>query len=183
MAKAVLQKEWYTLVAPGIFDKQEVGTTPAEESELVGGRTIKVNLKDLMPSTSKYYMDVYLQVEEVEGDTAQTRIAGHDISNEYLSKMIRRYSNRVDAVEDVQTADGETVRVKLVATTIRKTNSATVKDLRKEMIDVVEEQAADLSLAQFMKRIFAGDLQDEVEDAARQIYPLRELEVRKTEVK
>ncbi|MFB6216868.1 MAG: hypothetical protein ABEJ72_07875 [Candidatus Aenigmatarchaeota archaeon] len=33
-----------------------------------------------------------------------------------------------------------------------------------------------------MDAIFSGELQSEVEDAAQEIYPLREVEVRKTEV-
>lgn len=182
MAKAVLQKNWYELVAPEIFDNEVVADTPAEEADMVLGRRVKVNLKDLMPSSNKYYMDVYLQVEDVEGDKAHTALAGHDTSKEYVSKMISRRSNRLDFVDDVTTDDGTTVRVKVVATTIRKTNSAKVSKVRQKIGEIIKDRADKQSFDSFMESIFQDELQQELKDATKEIYPLRDLEVRKTEV-
>lgn len=182
MAKTALQKEWYEIVSPSLFGKETVAETPAEDGELVTGRTVKVNLQDLMPSSDKYYMDVYLQVTDVEGSKAQTRIAGHVVASEHISRMVSRRSNRIDAVVDAETADGETVRVKVVGTTIRKTNSSRAKSVRKTIKDVVEDAAAEQDLDSFMETIFTGSLQDDIREEARLIYPMRDIEVRKTEV-
>lgn len=170
------------MVAPAIFDNETVADTPAEDASLVEGRRVKVNLKELMPTSSKYYMDVYLQVTDVEGKKAHTQLVGHDTASEYVSKMVGRRSNRLDYVGDVQTNDGETVRVKVVATTIRKTKSAKISRLRKRIGEVIEEDAANKSFDQFMESIFQDDLQQKVKSAAKEIYPLRDLEIRKTEL-
>lgn len=182
MAKTALQKEWYEIVSPELFGEETVAETPAEEPEMVEGRTVEVNLQDLMPSSDKYYMDVSLKVEAVEGSTARSRIFGHEVSSEYISKMVSRRSNRIDAVADVTTADEQDVRVKIVATTIRKTNSSKVNSVRKRMVEVAEERAEDADLEDYMESIFTGDLQEAIRGDARKIYPLREVEIRKTEV-
>lgn len=182
MAKTALQKEWYEIVAPDLFGGETVAETPAEEAELLGDRTVKVNLQDLMPSADKYYIDVFLQVTDVEGSKAQTRIAGHTVASEHVSRMVSRRSNRVDAVTDVTTSDGETVRVKVVGTTIRKTNSSRVKSVRERINEVVADRAEDATLDAFMESVFTGDLQGAVREEARKIYPLRDVEIRKTEV-
>lgn len=182
MAKAALQKDWYEIIAPDVFGGDVVADTPADEPENVEGRTVKVGLQELRPDTSRYYMDVFLRVDSVDGSRAKTSIAGHDISSEYISKMVSRRSDRVDAVTDVETADEEQVRVKIVGATIRKTSSSQVSEVRKRMEAVAEEQAEQNSLDDYMDMIFSGELQSRLEDAAQDIYPLREVEVRKTEV-
>lgn len=182
MAKSVLRKNWFEIVAPDIFDNETVADTPAEEAEMVDGRRVKVNLKDLMPTSDKYYMDVFLQVTDVEGEKAHAELVGHDTAREYISKMISRRSNRLDYVDDVQTADGKTVRVKVVATTIRKTKSAKVSRLRERIGELLEEEAADKSFDAFMESIFQNDLQQKIKNDAKEIYPLRDLEIRKTEL-
>ncbi|MDY6776517.1 MAG: 40S ribosomal protein S3a/S1 [Candidatus Nanohaloarchaea archaeon] len=183
MAKAALQKEWYDIVAPDLFGNDTVAETPAGEEEEVDGRRVKVDLQDLMPSSDKYYMDVFLKVDDVEGDRAKTRIDGHTVSKEYVSKMVSRRSNRIDAVTDAETSDGSTVRVKMVGVTIKKTSSSKVNAARKRLKEAVEEEAGKAGLDDFMESIFSGGLQKRLEDAAQKIYPLREVEVRKTEVR
>lgn len=182
MAKTALQKDWYEIVSPELFGSETVAETPAEEPKSVEERTVKLGLQDLVPDTRRYYMDVYLKVTEVEGNRAKTAISGHNVSSDYVSKMVSRRSNRIDAVEDVKTSDGSRVRVKVVGATIRKTSSSQVNEVRRRMREVIREEAGKKSLDEFMESIFTGDLQKKMEAAAQKIYPLREVEVRKTEV-
>lgn len=182
MAKAALQKDWYELVSPELFGRDVVAETPAEEPDMVEGRRVKVNLEELRPDTSKYYMDVFLEVGEVEGNRAKTSIAGHNVSSDYISRMVSRRSDRIDAVVDVETKDGENLRVKIVGVTIKKTSSSRVNEVRKRIEQAIEEEAGQQSLNDFMDSIFKGELQSRLEDVAQEVYPLREVEVRKTEV-
>lgn len=183
MAKTVLRKNWYEIVAPDVFDNETVAETPAEEQDLVTGRTVKVNLKDLLPTSGKYYMDVFLQVNDVEGDKAHTALVGHETSHEYISRMISRQSDRIDYVGDVETRDGTTVRVKVVATTIKRTKSAKIDAVRATIDEAVKDYAAEHTFDELMLAIFQNDFQQVLKDEARQIYPIRDLEVRKTEVR
>lgn len=182
MAKAVIQKNWYEIQVPDIFDVDSITETPAEKDEQVIGRTASANLTDLMDDSSKYYVDVSFKVTEVEGNKAFTEIDGMECSSEYVSRMIRKRSKRLDLVEDYETADGRTVRIKVVGATVKKTSTKTLQDARQEISDIIEERASEQEYNELMENIFMDNLQEEFRDAANKIYPFRDLEVRKTEL-
>lgn len=182
MAKSVLQKNWYDLVAPDIFDNEEVGQTPAEKDSMVGNRQIKVSLQDVMPSSDKYYMDVFLQVKDIDGNKAKTELVGHEVSKEYISKMINRRTDRIDHVFDVEAKDGGDIKVKLVAVTIKKANSSAITSIRNKMEELVDEKASKLGTEEFMEQIFNNEMQREINSECKKIYPLKTVEFRKTEI-
>ena len=182
MAKAVIQKNWYEMQVPDIFDVDSITETPAEKDSQVIGRTASENLTELMDDSSKYYVDVSFKVTEVEGNKAFTEIDGMECSSEYVSRMIRKRSKRLDLVEDFETADDRKVRIKVVGATVKKTSTKTLKDARKEIRDIIEERASEQSYNELMENIFMDRLQEEFRDAANKIYPFRDLEVRKTEL-
>lgn len=183
MAKSVIQKDWYEIIAPDVFDNEKVAETPADKEQKVHNRRVKVNLQDLMPASDKYYMDIYLQVKDVDGNKAKAVLAGHDTSKEYISKMVRRQTDRIDQVVDVETSDGREVRVKMIATTINKTTSAAKTEIRKRMEGIVTEQAENRDFQTFMQDMFQNELQKELNESCKKIYPLKTVEFRKTEVK
>jgi ribosomal protein S3AE len=183
MAKAVLQKNWYEIQAPDIFDEDTVTETPAEKDSQVVGRTVKESLNDLLEASDKYYADVTLKVTEVEGNKAFTEISEMSVSSEFVSRMIQTDTDRFDLVEDFETSDGETVRVKVVGATLRKASNKAMKNARKEISDVIKENASSQTYEEFMENIFTDKVQEEFRDRAEKIYPFRELEIRKTELR
>jgi small subunit ribosomal protein S3Ae len=178
-----MSKQWYEIIAPEIFDSETVGETPADKEDKIQNRRVKINLKDVMPASDKYYMDVFLQVDQIDGNKAKTRLVGHQTSKEYISKMVSRRSDRIDHVVDVETKDGTEVRTKIVATTIQKTHSSAKTEIRKRMEDIVTEKASKKNLDGFMTDIFHNELQKEINAECKKIYPLRSVEFRKTEVR
>lgn len=183
MAKAVIQKNWYEIQAPEVFDADEVTETPAEKDSQVIGRKVREGLEDLMDGTDKYYVDVSLKVTEVEGNKAFTEIAGMEVSKEYVSRMIRKRSDRFDLVHDTTTDDDKTVRIKVVGATVRNTSSKTLRDVRNAMKALIDEEAGSAEYHEVMEMIFQDRLQEELRDVAEDIYPFRQLEIRKTELK
>ncbi|MFB6100463.1 MAG: hypothetical protein ABEK16_04270 [Candidatus Nanohalobium sp.] len=183
MAKAVLQKNWFDVQAPDIFDLEEVSETPAEKASQVEGRTIKEGLNELMDDTGKYYMDVTLKITEVEGNKAFTEIQGLECSSEFVSRLVSKRSDRFDMVHDVETEDGREVRVKVVGSTLRKTSSSTLSAVREELQEILENHAESQVYNEFMENIFTDNIQEEMRDKAEKIYPFRELEIRKTELR
>lgn len=182
MAKAVIQKNWYEIQAPDVFSEDTVGETPAEKDSQVVGRTVRRDLTDLMEGTDKYYMDVSLRVTDVEGSKAFTEIYGLTCSNQFVSRMVRKRSDRMDLVHDTETSDGRKVRVKLVGATVKSASSNTLSDVRNKLKQVIEDKASESDYSEFMESIFRDELQADLRDAAEDIYPFRELEVRKTEL-
>lgn len=182
MAKAVIQKNWYEVQAPDIFSVDTVAETPAEKDSQVVGRTVKEDLTELMEDADKYYVDVELKVTDVEGNKAFSEINGMECSSEFVSRMIRKRSDRLDLVEDFETEDGRKVRVKVVGATVKKASSKTLKDARAKIKEIIEDRASEQSYDEFMENIFLDNLQKEIRDDVNKVYPFRELEVRKTEL-
>ncbi len=182
MAKSVAQKDWYEIIAPDMFDKSKITETPSDRKEKIEKRTIKVGLKDLVPTSNKYYMDVFLQVKEIEGKKAHTELVGLSTSKEYVSKLVRRRSDRIDQVMNVKTKDGKKVKVKIMAVTINNTTTSTKKSIRKKIKEIVEEKASKNDYADFMNAVFQDEIQRELKDVCKKIYPLKKIEFRKTEL-
>lgn len=182
MAQTLIQKNWYTIHAPEVFDQEELSETPAEEDSQVVGRRIKEDLSELMEDTDKYYVDVNLKVTDVEGNKAFAEIDGMECSSEFVSRMIRKRSNRMDLVHDTETSDGREVRVKIVGATTSSTSSRTLSDVRNRLKDIIDERASEMVYHDLMAAIFRDELQRELREEAEEIYPFRELEVRKTEL-
>ncbi|MFQ3275300.1 MAG: ribosomal protein S3AE [Candidatus Nanohaloarchaea archaeon] len=183
MAKAVIQKNWYEIQVPDIFDAEEITETPAEKDSQVIGRTVKENLTELMEDSGKYYVDVSFKVTEVEGNKAFTEIYGMECSSEYVSRMIRKRSRRLDVVKDFRTADNREVRIKVVGATVKKTSTNTLKDAREAITDILEEKTSEQSYNELMENIFMDNVQEELRDKVNKIYPFRDLEIRKTELR
>ena len=182
MAKSVAQKNWYEIIAPDVFDKAKISETPSDREEKVLNRTVKVGLKELVPTSNKYYMDVFLQIYNIEGNKAHTKLKGHKTSKEYVSKMVRRRSDRIDKVMDVKTKDNKKVRVKIIAATINNTTSITKKSIRKKIEEIVREEASKNRFVDFMNSIFQNEIQQRLEENCKKIYPLKTIEFRKTEL-
>jgi len=182
MAKAVIQKNWYEVQTPDIFTEDSVTETPAEKESQVVGRTVKESLTEILEDSNKYYVDVELKVTDVEGNKAFTEINGMECSSEYVSRMIRKRSDRMDLVGDFTTEDDRRVRIKLVGATVKSASSKTLGDARNKLTEILEERAGEQSYNELMENIFMDNLQDELRDEINKIYPFRELEVRKTEL-
>ncbi|MFB6180936.1 MAG: hypothetical protein ABEJ93_03590 [Candidatus Nanohalobium sp.] len=183
MAKAVLQKNWYEIQAPDIFDADTISETPAEKDSQVMGRRVKESLNEVMDDTDKYYADVSMKVTDVEGNKAFTEIDGMEVSSEFVSRLVQKRSDRFDLVHDVETEDGREVRVKVVGGTLKKTSSSTLNGVRNELKDLLNQKASEQHYEEFMENIFLDKIQEEMRDLADNIYPFRELEIRKTELK
>jgi len=180
--KSVIRKDWYDLIAPDIFGGKKVSETPADSPSKVEGRTVKVNLKEVMPDSGKYYIDVFLKVKDVSGQKARTELVGHKCSREYLSRLVRRHSTRIDYINDLETKDDKQIRVKLIITTLGKCKSSVKKEIRKKAGEIVKDKVEASDFDQFMQTIFENKIQRTINDEVKTTYPLKSVEFRKVEV-
>lgn len=183
MADTVLQKSWYKIQLPDMFTEDELTETPAEKDTQVIGRRVSADLSEVLEDTDKYFVDVTFRVTDVEGNKAFTEVDGMECSSEYVSRMIRKRSDRMDLVVDTETSDEYEVRVKIVGATVASASSNTLSDVRNTIEDIIHERAGEMTYHDFMGAIFRDELQQELREEVEDIYPFRELEVRKTELR
>ncbi len=175
-------KQWYTLRAPKMFGGDEIGEIPASTEEAVKGRVVESGATDLHRGSKKYYFKIKMRVNEVDGKTCKSKFIGHDCSRDYLTRIVRKRSKRVDEVTRVKTKDDVVIRVKTICATIKPIGASTQTSIRKKIDEVLKEEASKKNIDAFVKDMLMNKLQGRIKKEVDKIYPLREIEIRKTEV-
>lgn len=175
------QKQWYTIRAPSIFNNAEIGETLADEEEKLEDRVAEATLQDVTGDFSKQHVKCNFRIRGTRGTDAVTTFDGHDLTSDYVRRLVRRSRSKVDVVHDVTTSDGFTVRLKPMVVSERRTQDAQQKEIRSRARDVLEE-AADTDFNDLVLKVIEGDVAKEIYERARLIVPLKRVEVRKSEV-
>lgn len=174
-------KQWYTIRAPAIFNEAEIGETLADEEEKIKGRVAEATLQDVTGDFSKQHVKCYFRIRGTRGTDAVTTFDGHDLTSDYVRRLVRRSHSKLDVVHDITTSDGFTVRLKPMIVSERRTQQKQAAEMRKRAVAVCEE-AADGTFNDVTKQILEGDIAKEIYERARLILPLKRVEIRKSEV-
>ncbi len=175
-------KQWYNLVAPEMFGKTNIGETVAEVPEKLIGRVVEITLGELTNDLSKQNTKLILKIDRVGGDSAYTKFMGHQMTQDYLRSLVKRETSAVETNISVTTKDGYTIRVKPSCFTIKRARANQVKAIRQIMNNVIEAKAKELDMQQFVQDVITGKLSASIYHDVKPVYPLRRVEVRKTEI-
>lgn len=176
------EKKWYTVVAPAAFGNVEIGKIPAMSPEALIGRVVETTLYNITDDFSQQHVKLYFQVINVEGDKAYTVFKGHDLARDYLRSLIRRGSSRVDGIFIATTRDNFEVQVAAISITEHRAKTSQEKEIRRIMQNIIEKKAEQLGFEEFVQQAVLGKIASEIYNEAKKIYPLRKVEVRKSEL-
>lgn len=182
MIKKAKEKEWFTIVLPKIFGEKEIEETPSQDVNNVVGRTFEVNLMELTNDMSKYYIKFMFKVKNVEGKKAFAEFIGSECLRDYISRMVLKKSRRIDTIQNLKTKDGKMIRVKGLAIASRKMKSSIEKSVRNKISELIKNEVENSTLYEFVEKIISGDIKSKILKEGRKIYPIRNFEIRKTEV-
>ncbi|MFP8956181.1 30S ribosomal protein S3ae [Natrialbaceae archaeon A-CW3] len=182
VSRAKQEKRWYTVLAPEQFDRAELGETPADEPEQVYDRTIETTLGELTNNASENNTKLTFQVNDVGSDAAYTEFKEHSLTRDYLRSLVRRGASKIDAYVTVLTTDDYRVQIQPVAFTTKKADASQEKAIRKTMVEMTEEAAAERTFEELVDSIVEGRLSSAIYGEAKTIYPLRRVEIQKTTV-
>jgi len=175
-------KLWYKVVSPEMFGRSPFGETIANDPERIVGRIVETTLGDLTNNFSKQNTKLKFRVDSVAGDSAYTKFLGHEMTSDYLRSLVKRRTSRIDAIVDVTTTDGYQVRVKPSCFTVKRARANQVKSIRELSKKVILERSKSLDLNQLIQDAVGGKISLDIYKEAKMIYPLRRVEVRKTEI-
>jgi len=179
VSRQTQEKTWYTVLAPEQFDRAELGETTADESETVLGRTLETTLGDLTDDASENNTKLTFKITEVAQDSAYTEFIKHELSRDYLRSLVRRGSSKVEAYVTVLTADDYRVQLQPVAFTTKKADRSQEEAIRETMVDIVESNSTERSFEEVIDSVVQGRLSSAIYGEAKDIYPLRRVEVQK----
>lgn len=175
-------KNWYTILAPSIFNNVPVAETPAETPESLIGRVTEVSLQDITNDFRKSHIKLLFSIDKIEQNTAHTQLKGHLLTSDYLRRMIRRRKSRVDGVFDVETRDGALLRVKPFAIAEKRIQSSQKKLIRNVMNEVITKEGKAKTLNSFIKDCLDGKTGSEIYKHCKIYYPVKRIEINKTEI-
>jgi small subunit ribosomal protein S3Ae len=172
-------KRWYDLIAPEQFDRTELGSTFADEPDKIRGRTVEVTLGDITGDQGENNTKLTFKITDVSSDAAYTEFIKHELARDYVRSLVRRGASKVDVAVTVLTTDDYRVQLQPVAFTTKKADRNQEKAIRRVMIDLVEEAAAERTFDELVDSVIEGRLSSAIYGEAKTIYPLRRVEVRK----
>ena len=171
-------KAWYTILAPKEFGEVEIGETPASEAKEVVGRTVEVAANELAKGKGLNHVKLILEIENVAGTNAKTRIAGYEVVRSYIRSIVRRRRKRIDLVKDF-TFDKRKLRVKLIAMAIGKCYMKQEKDMRHAMEEVLDASVKGKTVEEFIASALNREIQDAIKEKTKKVFPIGNIEIRK----
>ncbi len=176
------EKTWFTIVSPSYMGGKEIGLSPGGTPEGMIGRKIEIPVSDLTGNFKKAGVKAVFLVTDCQGTKCNTEFVGHYVGDDYVRRMVRRRKERMDVVSTSVTADGYGVTVKAVIVTDTKLTSAKKASIRKNSDEAIKEKVASVSIGEFASYFMGDDAQTLLSDVNKNIYPLKKIEIRKSEV-
>jgi len=183
MAKKMRGKEWYTILAPELFNNKSIGETPVGDPKTLIGRKIDVNAVNLVDDMSKYYLKFYFKINNIDDGKVYTEFAGFECLRDYISRSIRYGIRKIDTIQDIKTKDGNNIRVKSVTITSKKIKKNVEINLKKFIEDKIRTEIESIDLDKFIEKSITNSIKRSVLKEGGKIYPIRVFEIRKVEVK
>lgn len=173
---------WVPVYAPEAFGKVEVAEIATRDIEKINGRTVEISLYDITKEIEHQFIKLKLRIIKVENNKAYTTFIMHDMTRDYIRSIVRRGTSRVDLITDIQTKDGWTVRIYVIAVTIRRVSSSMKSRIRKVALQALNERVPQLTLDELVREMTLGKLASLVAEKVKKIYPCKKVEIRKSKV-
>ncbi|MCI4326611.1 MAG: 30S ribosomal protein S3ae [Thermoplasmata archaeon] len=178
-------KHWYTVRAPSLFNHAEIGETMASEPEQIIGRTLETTLQEISGGADigKAHIKLRFQIDRISGEkTAESRFIGHELTSDYVRRLARRKRSKIDTSLLVTTKDGVQIIVKPVAVGEQRLQTRLQAELRLRLRSLLTEEAQKKTGAEFVREMLGGDLGKLLAHGLKSLYPLKKIEIRRSEV-
>ena len=180
MAKAK-GKQWYKIKAPKLFNEKVIGETLSLDPENMIGRVISSTLMEFDTKVNKYYIKLFFKINSLEGEILKTSYCGHECTKDFIARVVRKGTERLDINDIFQLKDGK-MRIKVVAVYNGRVSLSTATSLRKKLNELLIEKTKEASVDNFIKGFISDSIQRSMKEKLNKIYPIRVLEIRKTKI-
>ena len=176
-------KRWFTIRAPRHpWNFKRIGETLGETDEHIMGRVYEMTQQEFSGDFTKMHVLLRFRVTEVVGQDALTTFVGHAHQSDHTRRQIRRYRGKIDDVVDVVTTDGFLVRMKPLMITERRCQTSVKQAMRAKSAEIIRSFAAKSTYAKLQESMLGGDLETEIRNAVKAIYPCKNVVIRKSQL-
>ncbi len=176
-------KRWFTIRAPRHpWNFKRIGETLGETDDHIMGRVYEMTQQEFSGDFTKMHVLLRFRVTEVVGQDALTTFVGHAHQSDHTRRQIRRYRGKIDDVVDVVTTDGFLVRMKPLMITERRCQTSVKQAMRAKSAEIIRSYAAKSTYAKLQESMLGGDLETEIRNAVKAIYPCKNVVIRKSQL-
>jgi small subunit ribosomal protein S3Ae len=176
-------KRWFTIRAPRHpWNFKQIGETLGETDEHIMSRIYEMTQQEFSGDFTKMHVLLRFRVTEVVGQDALTTFVGHAHQSDHTRRQIRRYRGKIDDVVDVVTTDGYLVRMKPLMITERRCQTSVKQAMRAKCAEVIRAHAAKSNYSKLQEAMLGGDLETDIRNAIKAIYPCRNIVIRKSQL-
>ncbi len=173
-------KIWYKIITPESFGSKEIAESPADDPQKMVGRIAETTLYNITGDIKKEYVKLYFKVVSIDGSTAKTVFIGHDVTQDYIRRLVRRRKSRIDAIFPLQTVDNYKIRIKITAIADKRLNSSLKSAIRRKIIETVLAKGQNMLFYEFVSYMFTDQMVKEIERNIKQVYNIKRIEIRKS---
>ena len=176
-------KRWFTIRAPRHpWNFKRIGETIGETDEHIMGRVYEMTQLEFSGDFTKMHVLLRFRVTDVVGQDALTTFVGHSHQSDHTRRQIRRYRGKIDDVVDVVTTDGFLVRLKPLMITERRCQTSVKQAMRAKSAEIIRAFASKSNYSKLQEAMLGGDLETEIRNAVKSIYPCRNVVIRKSQL-
>ncbi len=176
-------KRWFTIRAPRHpWHFKPIGETLGESDEHIMGRIYEMTQQEFSGDFTKMHVILRFSVTDVVGQDALTTFVGHSHQSDHTRRQIRRYRGKIDDVVDVVTTDGYLVRLKPLMITERRCQTSVKQAMRAKSAEIIRACAAKSNYSKLQEAMLGGDLETDIRNAVKTIYPCRNVVIRRSQL-
>lgn len=176
--KVVIKKKWVSILAPKMFNSQEIGETYVQDARQALGKDMTVNLMTLTRNPKTQGINVSFEITGQQDDHVITDFTGFKMMPSVVRRMVRRGRDKVDDSFVCSSQDGKKLRVKPLVVTRNKVRGSVLTGLRKSIRSYLTKLIAKTNYEKFAKEVVEKKFQREMKKSLSKVYPLSSCEIR-----
>jgi small subunit ribosomal protein S3Ae len=158
---------------------------------MLKNRVYEISVADLMNDPDQTHQLVKLRVEDVKSKNAYTTFYGLRFTTDKLRSLVKKWHTLINAVVDVRTPDGYTLRMFAIGITkrrtlqVRKTTYAyhsQVLRIVARMKDIMQKTASSSEIKTLVEKLIFNGIGKDMEKSCAAIFPLQNVYVAKVKV-
>jgi small subunit ribosomal protein S3Ae len=175
-------KKWFNIYPPAAFSSAPIGEGLAEEAGMLVGRISEITMQEINGDFAQMHVKLRFKVNEIRGQDAHTVFVGHDLTSDYVRRQTRRKHSKMDVAKDLVTKDGWSMVIKPLAISDLRIKSSQQTAIRTTLENAIVDLGKAHTLGEITKMIVSGDLSKEFTNAVKAIYPVKRIEIRRSDV-
>ena len=177
------EKRWVRVLAPDSFNNVPVAYVPITDDKNAVGRVIEVTLFDILKGDpSQHQYKLFFQNNKVSEDKATTIFKRYEYSKEFLRRLIRRGSSRINFIIDTKTKDGYVFRIKVLTLSQRELNTSRKRALRLEAKKQIEKIVPRMTIDEFAQAACYGKISSDIMATTKKIIRVRHVGLEKVKL-